>query len=1086
MSQHNFLLIGIGGTGCAVVRELKKKLYVEWRSRGNSGSYPEMYEFSDDFGGARVDSRIATLSIDSNEKDLDGQGERSRKWRVFGETIRLGDKEKVLLDPSGLGKILGSVERYPGIEPWIRDEMDFVKDITRGSTEAAGCNQIRRMGRLALACGNGIENVINRVSDRLNILSRNGEVGAEIHIACTIAAGTGSGTLIDVLVQVQRYVRNQPGEFNVFIHTFATAKDVGSVDVGNFHANQYAALMELNALRLGLYKPWDIRASASAKRISAPLPGEETGDLPDTFKSVALITDTTEGGMDVPLDQQIENAAEFIFQIAVRQMGDLPKDLRDALSYEDRKQYPADANGGVRSTAFIGYGVQRVAIPEREIREKLTYTIGRQFLLQVIYNNWDSRYRETPRSFSKDGFINERRSNWQVTKRHLCLDLVEESMGQPDFELYEVDWRNELTKQQERVKEQLGVAFNERKRWLDDFDRRAETYWQRGFRSRGESGGVYNYFEIRRDPNEIATRARRLRRNIESNLIEGMERRDSNYALHHLSGAVEFLVHEIENDLENFSEEAPKIVQSYMDADRLREEIRSEYGKVGWLAIGDKHGKLFTAYREATTRFYYYRTYQQAVEYAQSFCIKLIEELKSLQHQTALFDLRMKQIASNYKNEIEERIRQNETDSSREEVVYLVDAEYVNDNIRSRFESDKSIQDANIDATMEVLKKVRGERNEFSAYLDKMPVDDNTERVGGPIVDEIRRISEEKAIESHEMIIKNDKEFEGIFGQNIVRKLYNEYGGQVDGALEQWIRDLMNKAMPMVSFDPNEEPMELPTQGPVLRRCVFVPKCKAELEEFGHHLRQKVESILGGKGSCKYVETYYHEVPEERNPTEITIISIAFFFPARLTRLAHGLKEKYLNRLQQKSEKESRRGYFEVHTESHHPKLPDLMKLGRREGLEEHLAFVILATVLDLMKIPEENGKEILFGAVDNFGRVKNKVESGMRINAEIRDAAVDSETRFGQKIPVETIVLYSLYFDQFKEDSLSTLEKLVQSKMKDEPALEDIDRLLETMSGHSFLLSGRKEEDPVYALFDKKTAEASQLARRFADKSTL
>ncbi len=1086
MSQYNYLLIGLGGTGCAVVRELKKKLYVEWRSKGNSGPYPEIYEFSDDFGGEQVDSRIATLSIDSNEKDLEGQGERSRKWRVFGESLRLGGREKLVLDPSGLGRILGSVERYPGIHPWIQDEMDFAADITRGSTEAAGCNQIRRMGRLALACGNSIENVIRRVENRLTQLTASREVRAEIHIACTIAAGTGSGTLIDILVQIQRYLKNQPGEFKVFIHAFATSKDVGSADTGNFHANQYAALLELNALRLGNYKPWDITAQASARRLAVPLPGEPNNDMKDTFRSVALITETTEGGMDVPLDHQIENAAEFIFQVAVRQMGDLPKDLRDAISFEDRKQFSADTPGGSRSNAFIGYGVQRVAIPEREIREKLSYSIGRQFLLQIIYNNWDGRYREIPRSFSKDGFIHERRSNWKVTKKHLCLDLIEEIPGQPDFPTYEIDWRNELTRQQTRVQEQLGDAFNERTRWLDDFERRGKAYWEKGFRSRGESGGVNTYFQIRRDPNEMNNRARHIRKNIETDLIEGMERRDGDYALHHMADAVEFLVQQIEKDLADFSEEAPGIVEAFTNADRTREEIRGEYQKVGRLRIGDKHGKLFTKYRETTTRYYYYRTLQQAVDYAQSFCKKLIKELKILHQQVMLFDLRMKQMASNFEDEINARIRENEADDSREEVVYLVDAGYVNDNIRSRFESDKSLLDASTDATMKALQKARGDRSEFSAYLDKMPMDERTERVGGLVADEIRRISEEKAIESHERMRENDNEFGGIFGQNIVRKLYNDYGGQVDGELEQWIKDLMGKAMPMVSFDPNEEPMDLPTQGPVLRRCVFVPKCKAVPEEFGRQLRQKVESILGGKGSCKEVETYYQEVPEERNPSEIAIISVAFFFPARKTRLAHGLKERYQNRLQQKSEKESRRGYFEVHTESHQPQLPDLMKLGRREVLEGRLAFVLLATALDLMQVPEENGKEILFGTVDNFGRVKGKVESGMKINAALWTVAAESEARFGQEIPIETIVVYSLYFDQFKEDSCAALEKLVEERISDGVDLDALGRVFENMSGHSFLLSGKKEEAPTYALFNAKTAEASEMARRLADQSSL
>ncbi|MCP4149519.1 MAG: hypothetical protein GY757_17365, partial [bacterium] len=421
MTQHNFLLIGLGGTGCAVVRELKKKLYIEWRSGGNSGSYPEIYKFQESFGGERVESRIATLSVDSNENDLEGQGERSRKWRVFGETLRLTDREKILLDPSGLDRILGNVERYPGIEPWIRDEMDFVRDITRGSTGPAGCNQIRRMGRLALACGNGIENVINCIADRLTQLSKNGEVGAEIHIACTIAAGTGSGTLIDVLTQLQRYVKNQPGNFEVYIHGFTTAKDVGKKNTGNFYANQYAALLELNALRLALYQPWDIASSAIAKRLTVPSPGRTSGDLPGTFRSIALISDTTEGGVDVPLAHQVENTAEFIFQMTVRQMGNVPKMLRDALTLEDRAMYPADTNGGDRSTAFIGFGVQRVAIPEREIREKLSYSFARQFLLKVLFGNWDKRYRENPRSFSRDGFVDARRGLWRVTKEHLCL-----------------------------------------------------------------------------------------------------------------------------------------------------------------------------------------------------------------------------------------------------------------------------------------------------------------------------------------------------------------------------------------------------------------------------------------------------------------------------------------------------------------------------------------------------------------------------------------------------------------------------------------------------------------------------------------
>lgn len=1079
MKQHNLLLIGLGGTGSAVVRELKKQLYVEWRSRGGTGSYPEIYNFQEDFGKEKVESRVATLSIDSNARDLSGEGELSRKWRVFGETLRLGDREKVLIDPSGINRILDSIERYPGIQPWIHDDMPFVRDITRGTTEPAGCNQIRRMGRLALANGNNIKNVMEAVADRLSQLSSGGQVGAEIHIACTLAAGTGSGSLIDVIMQIQKYLKSQPGQYSLFIHGFATAKDVGDVNTGNFYANQYAALSELNALRLASYHPWDITAKTKPTRLSVPLPDEISGDLPGTFRSVALITDTTEGNTDVPLNHQIDNVAEFIFQLSVRQMGDVPKELRDALTLEDRKDHPADANGGNRSTAFIGYGVQRAAIPEREIREKLVYTFGRQFVLKMLYNNWDDRFRDSPRNFSEDGFVDSRRGIWKVAREHLYLDRVEDITGQPEFPSYETEWREELSRQADRVRA-FGDDFNSRKGWLSDFDRRAEDVWDKGFRLRGHSGGVVDYFRIRREPAEIRTRAKNLRAILEKDLLQHLESMDPEYPLHHLPKAIGFLLGRIESERVKFGQETTEAGEHIIEVDRHRGETRQEYQKIGRLAMG-KHQRLFSIYCDSSIRFYYWRTVQLAFEYAQDFCLALIEELKSLQQEIILFDTRLKQIGSMFETEIAARISQDVLDEKREEIDYLVDADYVNKAIRESFECDQSIQDQNADITIDTLKQLRGDRFEFAAYNEKIPVDDH-DKVGGLLVDELRRVSEQNAIEAHRKIREDNADFDGIFGQNLVLKLYNDYGGQVDGGLEEWLRHLIDRAMPMVSFDPNEEPMDLPTQGPILRRCVFVPQCKSVPKEFEQRLQQKIKSIRGNNN----VPTYYKSVPEDRNPGEIVIITVAFFFAARHTRVVHGLKDHYLQRLDQNSEKESHRAYFNVHTETHHPRLPDLMKQSRHRVLEEQFAPVLLASALGLMRIPEKDGEQISFGLVDNFGRVKNKINTGMKINAGLREIARESEERFGHDIPLEIIVLYSLYQEQFQESSLSETARFVQSQMAEIKDTSEVEALLDTMSGQAFLLAGKRETDSHYQLFDLKSREALELAKRLADRSSL
>nr|VFJ99704.1 MAG: Tubulin like [Candidatus Kentron sp. LFY] len=1085
MEQHNFLVIGLGGTGCAVVRELKKKLYTEWRSQGSSGVYPEVYSFEGAFGGQKVESRIATLSVDSNEKDLAGQGERDRKWRVFGETLRLGDREKVLIDPSGITKILGSIERYPGIEPWIRDDIPFVRDINVGSTKAEGCNQIRRMGRIALATGDSRNNFIERVEDRIKELRASGQIKIEIHIACTMAAGTGSGSVIDALAQIQHFQKTSGYDFPIYVHGFFTARSVGSKDVGNFYANQYAALIELNAFRMATYKPWNTGATRQPERLNVPDPTQEglgAGDIAGTFKSVAMITDTTEGNFDVPFETQIDNVAELLFQLSVRQVGNAPKELRDALSNEDRAQDPADVSGGDRSTSFISYGVQRAAIPEREIREKLSYSFGRQFILRVLYNNWDGHFRNSPRTFSKDGFVDARCGVWRVTREHLCLDLVEDATGQPKYDTYEIEWRKEMTRQAERVIE-VGDAYEARVAWVGDLDRRAENYWDKGFRGRAHAGGAVDFFKNRKEPAEIRARARAVRDIIERDLIRGFEGRDPDYPLHHIPDAIDFLIKQrIENDRLAFGELESKAVEQAKEADAQRAEIREQYQRAGRWAKG-KHQRLFGNYRDATMRLYYWRAMQLAADYAREFCAALIDELLLLQRHVGGFATRLKLINTNFDQEIAARISETE-EAGKGGDIYLVNAKAINNTIRERFEDDKAMQDKQVNVTMEALQQLRGDRFEFTAYLEKMPVD-NTERVAGPFVDELRRVAESTAVEADRRLRESDPQFAGIFGQNIVRKLYFDHGGRVDGELEDWLRSLMDRSMPMVAFDPSEEPMDLPKPGPVLRRCVFVPKCKSVPDEFEQQLANKIKSIVGGQGSCKTVESHFFEVPEDRNPSELVIISVAFFFSARYTKVAHGLKDKYLERLEQKTEVDSRRAYFQVHTESHNPPLPDLMKLGRREVLDKNMAPVLLATALDLMRIEEATG-QVRFGNVDSFGRIKDKVDTGMRVKKETIDATAQSETRFGQSIPLEMVVLFTLYLEEFREDSLNTLNRLVENHFAADVDLAGIQQRLETMSGQAFLLSGKKEDDPNYALINNQTKLAVELARRLADRSSL
>ncbi len=439
-------------------------------------------------------------------------------------------------------------------------------------------------------------------------------------------------------------------------------------------------------------------------------------------------------------------------------------------------------------------------------------------------------------------------------------------------------------------------------------------------------------------------------------------------------------------------------------------------------------------------------------------------------------------IASNFEAEVLSRIVESKDEATNEDIDYLVDVKYINATIHERFENNKSVQDHHALATMEALTQLRQNRSEFGAYTEIMPVD-GSEQVGGPLVDELRRVADRSAGEAHRRIREEDSEFHGIFGQNIVQKLYNDYGGQVNDEMRHWLRDLMSKSMPMVSFEANEERMDLGSdaRAPVLRRCVFVPNCKAVPQQFSQDLRQAILSITGDLKGGGVVETYCQDIPEDRNSSEITILSIAFFFPARFTQTVHGLEEKYKRRLDQLKEKDARRAYFEVHTESHRPRLPNLMKQGRVEVLKERFATVLLATALELMWIPENN-EQIVFGTEAAYNTGGDMVESGMSASAELREKA-DAYKKKDEEISLEITLLHSAYLTQFNENSIDAIEGLVVEKMKAKKDLNELENQLNSFRAQAFFLSQKKREDEIFVLFKKSVGEAAEQSRRLAEE---
>lgn len=85
------------------------------------------------------------------------------------------------------------------------------------------------------------------------------------HVCCGLAGGTGSGSIIDAICQI-RSMYSDGVNYKILVYALLPEKDPAGDRAGvNYHANGYAAVLELNALAVGAYKPFDIAASATRR-----------------------------------------------------------------------------------------------------------------------------------------------------------------------------------------------------------------------------------------------------------------------------------------------------------------------------------------------------------------------------------------------------------------------------------------------------------------------------------------------------------------------------------------------------------------------------------------------------------------------------------------------------------------------------------------------------------------------------------------------------------------------------------------------------------------------------------------------------
>jgi hypothetical protein len=396
MPNTNHLLIGLGGTGGKILRSLRKAIFQEFRNEQPKGA------------------NVRYLYVDSSDEMMKHD---DPSWRILGQNVQLPLSSQLLISGLNLTSVLDNIGSYPGISPWIGNR-DMFRDLLN-SANAANIvgGQKRHLGRFLFACQ------INKFRDQLGSLVREMEVGGvsgtTFHICSGLAGGTGSGCIVDVVAQTRLMFPDKSNSIVVYALVPDRTPPANRAQA-NYHANGYAALLELNALSLGVWRPHDV-TGVRRDRLN----------LQDPFNNCYIFSDENEERIKVDLDRELPDiVGSFLYQKIVAAAGMSWDSLRRLETYENmdfRAEESPITKRPERTRLFCTFGIKQIAYPEQEIHEYLTYQFARQAALQLQYNRWSDSigYVDEAASQSFNELVRSKETNerWRITDEHFCLSL---------------------------------------------------------------------------------------------------------------------------------------------------------------------------------------------------------------------------------------------------------------------------------------------------------------------------------------------------------------------------------------------------------------------------------------------------------------------------------------------------------------------------------------------------------------------------------------------------------------------------------------------------------------------------------------
>lgn len=922
MSNH--LIIGLGGTGGKILREFRKRICEEFNSNEPGKGINLEYIY--------LDSSPADL----NERD---------SWKVMGRPVHLTDTQKV--STNGINAdLLTNTQKYPGVaaflKPWEIEMLQRDNNMVQLINSGIG-GQRRRLGRMLIANdmsnknkAQNFEAALKSAVTRLQNMEGN-EHDVTFHICAGLAGGTGSGSIIDVVSQIRtQYPSTQAsGEteptFKIRLFVYMPERNLANVDhdAGYYQANGYAALMELNALSIGSYKPIDVtgQADINTGKVRRLLNNQQAFEACYIYSNVNEAGRTLNIGKDLPVV-----VANFMFQsIVVPLIVGSSGKLSRLVGCENKGVgAEKDASGrNAHSRQFLSFGIARVSYPETEVREFVTYSYAEQASRQLAYNYWveglgfsEKAADEVGSGYYEEVKRQENRGKFLLDQHHLILsEPIIENDSSKLWKKLDLTWNAHSDAVAREVQQQI----QDKKLWVREYSARMRDVYENKFRNQG----VNKFYS--QQQHELKAYSSCIRRYIEKYFFD--EWQAGQKSMLEIEKYVNILIQDCTDRIEEYTTQRTKLANAIQpEQQRKVASVRDEYDHIGWLkdAITGASGKIFNQYQSAMKEYYYTSTLVIAFDYAKLLLQEVLTQLSSLLEGVRAFETRLSQIMKEVSEQAASKCKTTEEkdDSNikkyNPEKVRTIVRQYITDS-ESQKNSAREIRDALVTRLGE-----DGERSFANLYTT---VDFNS--MQSTILD----ICSTHAVSAMEETAKKDV-MSRMVGVNILEKLKQEI--ITEDQLEKFVKDLVQSSKTYVQFN-NAESSEGETMMDMIQ--LSLPKGDQNTQEFRDRLIKAFGSYTTG-----YNFNPSDCVSEHYKTNEIVVVTAHSGFPLRYLANMTVLKEKYDSLLMGPNGKYNR---MLLHTESfddYDKTFPSLFNKTPQEIMKDELPTLMLGYTLGLLE----------------------------------------------------------------------------------------------------------------------------------------